>query len=106
MGEPLDTLIRPGAIAVIGASEDPTKWGNRLVRNTVALGYPGRLWTVNPRHQVRIEGSEYAATLADIGQAVDLAVAAAEKVIASKADAATQQALFSQSVGQVKARLN
>lgn len=38
--------------------------------------------------------------------AVDLAVAAAESVIAAKSDAATQSALFAKAIGEVKTRLN
>ncbi|MEW9616370.1 F0F1 ATP synthase subunit B [Shinella sp. S4-D37] len=38
--------------------------------------------------------------------AVDLAVAAAEKVIAAKADAATGKALFDNAISEVKTRLN
>jgi F-type H+-transporting ATPase subunit b len=38
--------------------------------------------------------------------AVDIAIAAAERVITAKADASTQQALFAKSIGDVKTRLN
>ncbi|KQR77477.1 ATP F0F1 synthase subunit B [Rhizobium sp. Leaf384] len=38
--------------------------------------------------------------------AVDIAIAAAERVIVAKADAPTQQALFANAIGDVKARLN
>lgn len=38
--------------------------------------------------------------------AVNLAVAAAERIIAEKADAATQNSLFTKSLGEVKQRLN
>ena len=38
--------------------------------------------------------------------AVDIAIAAAEKVIAQKADPVTQASLFSKAIGEVKTRLN
>ncbi|WP_377289224.1 F0F1 ATP synthase subunit B [Rhizobium sp. SG2393] len=38
--------------------------------------------------------------------AVDLAIAAAEKVIAAKSDASTQNELFNSALGEVRARLN
>ena len=38
--------------------------------------------------------------------AVDIAIAAAEQVISSKSDAATQSALFAKAIGDVKTRLN
>jgi acyl-CoA synthetase (NDP forming) len=75
MGEHLDTLLHPESIAVIGASADRSKWGNRLVRNTIGLGYTGRIWAVNPRRVVRIDGSAYAESLTEIGTDIDLAVA-------------------------------
>lgn len=38
--------------------------------------------------------------------AVDLAISAAEKVLATKADATAQETLFKQALGEVKGRLN
>lgn len=60
----------------------------------------------NALSEQKIRQAEADAIGAVRAAAVDLAIAAAEKVIAAKADASTQQALFAQSVGQVKARLN
>ncbi|MCY1664508.1 F0F1 ATP synthase subunit B [Rhizobium sp. SL86] len=60
----------------------------------------------NALSEQKIRQAEADAIGAVRSAAVDLAVAAAEKVIAAKADASTQQALFSHSIGQVKARLN
>ena len=60
----------------------------------------------NALSEQKIRQAEADAIGAVRAAAVDLAIAAAEKVIAAKADASTQQALFSQSVGQVKNRLN
>ena len=54
----------------------------------------------------KIKQAEADAINAVRAAAVDLAVAAAEKVIASKADAATGKALFDNAVSEVKARLN
>ncbi|MFD1745826.1 F0F1 ATP synthase subunit B [Rhizobium helianthi] len=60
----------------------------------------------NALSEQKIRQAEADAIGAVRAAAVDLAIAAAEKIIASKADSSTQQALFAQSVGQVKARLN
>ena len=54
----------------------------------------------------KIKQAEADAINAVRAAAVDLAVAAAEKVIASKADAATGKALFDNAISEVKARLN
>jgi len=72
----LQAMLSPESIAVIGASADPAKWGHRLVQNTVALGYEGRLWAVNPRHSVQIDGSRPAGSIAEIDERIDLAIAA------------------------------
>jgi acetyltransferase len=76
MGERLDALFRPDTLAVVGASTDPAKWGHRLMRHTLDLGYSGNLWAVNPRHPVHIPGSRYAASIADVPEDIDLAIAA------------------------------
>ncbi|MCO5731118.1 F0F1 ATP synthase subunit B [Rhizobium sp. SSA_523] len=60
----------------------------------------------NALSEQKIRQAEADAIGAVRAAAVDLAVAAARQVIAAKADDATQQALFSQSVEQVKTRLN
>jgi F-type H+-transporting ATPase subunit b len=60
----------------------------------------------NALSEQKIRQAEADAIGAVRSAAVDLAVAAAEKVIALKADAATQQALFSDGIATVKTRLN
>nr|WP_087149149.1 F0F1 ATP synthase subunit B [Pararhizobium antarcticum] len=54
----------------------------------------------------KIAQAESDAITAVRSAAVDLAVAAAESVIAAKSDAAVQAKLFSQAISDVKARLN
>lgn len=54
----------------------------------------------------KIKQAEADAVTAVRSAAVDLAISAAEKVIATKADAAVQRQLFDQAVGEVKGRLN
>lgn len=50
----LEALQRPGVrIALVGASNDPAKFGNRIFRDLVAKGYA--VWPVNPR-EPKIEG--------------------------------------------------
>ncbi len=45
----LQRAIRPRSVAIVGASEDPLKYGSRLARSTIECGYPGELHLVNPR---------------------------------------------------------
>ncbi len=43
-------LFEPSSVAIVGASENPAKWGFRILFNTLEGGYRGRLYGVNPRH--------------------------------------------------------
>ncbi len=49
MSDPLDAVFRPQAVAIIGASHDPTKRGYQAVRALQESGYAGRILPVNPR---------------------------------------------------------
>ena len=60
----------------------------------------------NALSEQKIRQAETDAINAVRAAAVDLAVAAAENVIAAKADAATGKALFDNAISEVKARLN
>ncbi|MGE8102916.1 F0F1 ATP synthase subunit B [Allorhizobium sp. NPDC080224] len=60
----------------------------------------------NALSEQKIKQAETEAVNAVRAAAVDLAIAAAEKVLARKSDEAVQQTLFKASVGEVKSRLN
>ena len=60
----------------------------------------------NALSEQKIKQAEADAIAAVRSAAVDLAIAAAETVIAKKADAATQETLFRDSLGKVQTRLN
>ena len=60
----------------------------------------------NALTEQKIKQAEADAINAVRAAAVDLAVAAAEKVIAAKSDAATGKALFDNAISEVKSRLN
>ncbi len=60
----------------------------------------------NALSEQKIKQAEAEAIGAVRAAAVDLAIAAAERVIAKKADGATQEALFKDAVGTVQTRLN
>jgi len=44
----LDALLRPGSVAVIGASRTPGKVGHELVANLVESGFKGPILPINP----------------------------------------------------------
>ena len=44
----LDRMIRPSSVALIGASDDPTRIGGRPIAYMLGQGFSGALWPVNP----------------------------------------------------------
>ncbi|MBD3397885.1 CoA-binding protein [Candidatus Micrarchaeota archaeon] len=47
----LKYVFAPKSIAVIGASENPSKLGNVILKNLVDGGYEGKIYPVNPKYQ-------------------------------------------------------
>ena len=45
---PIADLMAPRSVAVIGASEDQTKFGGRLYRMLLKHGYAGTVYPINP----------------------------------------------------------
>ena len=71
----LDPLLRPASVAVIGASNDPTRIGGRPIRYLRAAGFAGRIYPVNPKHE-QVQGLAAFPHVAEVPEAVDLAVVA------------------------------
>jgi len=45
----LRSLLAPRSIAIVGASDDVTKWGGSVLRNILDGGYTGKVYPVNAR---------------------------------------------------------
>ena len=71
----LDALLRPASVAVIGASNDPTRIGGRPIRYLRDARYGGRIYPVNPRH-AQVQGVTAFTRIADVPEAPDLAIVA------------------------------
>ncbi|NKC33367.1 acetate--CoA ligase family protein [Falsiroseomonas selenitidurans] len=75
----LDRLLRPRAVAVIGASDDPTRIGGRPLAYMLAQGFaqglPGALMPVNP-NRATVQGVPAFASIAALPQAPDAAIVA------------------------------
>lgn len=71
----LHRLFEPRAVAVVGASSNPAKVGNRICRQLVAEGYEGELVPVSLRPG-EIAGFQARSSLRDIEGGVDVAVIA------------------------------
>jgi acetyl coenzyme A synthetase (ADP forming)-like protein len=73
MAGSLNSLLRPGSIAVIGASRHVTKWGYKVFHNIIINGYKGNVYPVNPS-TTEIDGYKCYPDVASIPGEVDLAV--------------------------------
>ncbi|HYH60855.1 MAG TPA: CoA-binding protein, partial [Solirubrobacterales bacterium] len=87
----LDRLLEPRSIAVVGATDRPSAYGDIILRNLERLGFDGPVWGVNPGRE-RIRGFDCFPSLEDIPEPVDavaIAVPAAHvpATVASAADA-------------------
>ncbi len=71
----LTPLFAPRAVAVVGASNDPLKWGGSLLRNLIDGGFPGPIYPVNGRGGT-VCGLPAFASIAELPEAPDLALVA------------------------------
>jgi acyl-CoA synthetase (NDP forming) len=73
--EQLDALLKPKAIAVVGASDKASSWSLEIHSNLEGFGYPGQIFPVNPR-RARVWGREAFKSLKDVPEEVELAIIA------------------------------
>lgn len=71
----LTPLLSPCAVAVIGASNDPVKWGGSLMRNLIDGGFGGAIYPVNGRGGT-VQGLPAFASVAELPEVPDLALVA------------------------------
>jgi acetate---CoA ligase (ADP-forming) len=71
----LDPLVRPRSIAVVGASDDPTRIGGRPIAYMKTRSFQGPVWPVNPRRE-RVQGLPAFASVAALPEAPDAAIVA------------------------------
>ncbi|MGI9523323.1 MAG: acetate--CoA ligase family protein, partial [Hyphomicrobiaceae bacterium] len=71
----LDDLLTPESVAVVGASDDPTRIGGRPISFFKKLGYAGRVYPVNPNRD-SVQGIPAYPSLKDIPDQVDFALIA------------------------------
>jgi acetyltransferase len=80
---PLQTLLNPSSIAIVGVSSHEKKVGHLVAKNMIDAGYKGELYFVHPTEK-EILGRQVYPNLAAIGKAVDVVVLAipADKALA------------------------
>jgi acetyltransferase len=70
---PLDNLLRPKSVAIVGASATPGKIGYTVIDNLLKGGYNGKIYPINPTADVILDLPVFA-SVADVPGKVDLAV--------------------------------
>ncbi len=71
----LTPLFAPRAVTVVGASNDPLKWGGSLIRNLIHGGFAGPIYPVNGRGGT-VCGLPAFASVAELPEVPDLALVA------------------------------
>jgi acetyltransferase len=69
----LREIFEARSVAVVGASRDPFKAGHQVVQTLQAVGYPGRIFPVNPNEE-EILGLPCYRSIAEIREPLDLLV--------------------------------
>lgn len=71
----LEKLFNPKSIAIVGATDEKGKVGTAICNNILNLGYKGKVFLVNPKHE-KLLGHDCYPSLEAIGEQVDLAIIA------------------------------
>ena len=69
----LDPLLRPRAVAVVGASSRADSLGEWSLKNLALGGYRGRIYPVNPRYE-ELQGNTCCASLSELPETPDLVI--------------------------------
>jgi acetyl coenzyme A synthetase (ADP forming)-like protein len=69
----MNRIMRPNAVAVIGASSEDGKIGNSVMKNLVGGGYKGEIYPINPKAD-EILGYKAYASVKDIPGVIDVAI--------------------------------
>lgn len=73
MSHPIDRILNPRTLAVVGASNDPEKRGYRAIATLIADGYQGQIIPINPKAP-EILGLKAYPSLEAVPGEIDLAV--------------------------------
>jgi acetyl coenzyme A synthetase (ADP forming)-like protein len=69
----MNRIMKPSAIAVIGASAEDGKIGNSVMKNLVNGGYQGEIYPINPKADAILDLKAFA-SIADVPGDIDVAV--------------------------------
>jgi acetyl-CoA synthetase len=71
----LTPLLHPRSVAIVGATDRPGSYGAQALLNLDTIGFPGRVWGVNPG-RIEVLGRPCVPTLADLPAAADAVIVA------------------------------
>jgi acyl-CoA synthetase (NDP forming) len=71
----LRDLLNPSAVAIVGASDDPTRIGGRPIAYMRDAGFAGAILPVNPKRRT-VQGLPAAPSVADLDRPIDFAIVA------------------------------
>ena len=69
----LKYVFSPKSIAIIGASDNPAKLGNVILKNLVDSAYMGKIYPINPKYD-ELLGLKCYPEIQNVKQKVDLAI--------------------------------
>lgn len=69
-----EIFFSPSTVAVLGASQDPSKYGNSCIRSLLTSGFPGRIYPINPHLKEVLSLRAYPALDAVPEAKIDLAI--------------------------------
>jgi acetyltransferase len=70
----IDTFLNPKSVAVVGASKNPLKGGNRILKNLVDNNFNGELYPVNINSTGKVFDLEFKRSVLDIEDDLDIAI--------------------------------
>ncbi|MDA0707062.1 MAG: acetate--CoA ligase family protein [Proteobacteria bacterium] len=73
MSHRLDPLLRPGSVAVVGASAKPASMGDWALRNLIKGGFRGEIYPVNPNYD-ELQGHRCYKSLSELPAVPELAI--------------------------------
>ena len=80
MSHPLEPLINPRSVAIIGASSSTHRVGGRPLHYLIENGFDGTIYPVNPTRD-EVQGIKAHASILDLPEAVDCAIVAVPAAI-------------------------
>ena len=80
-GAALDSLLKPGSVAVVGASADATRIGGRPIAYMLGQGFAGEIMPVNP-NRAEIQGLPAYRSVAELPRVPDAAIVAVPSALA------------------------